>query len=316
MKLSVIIPNYNGLPYLKRFLFTVIENDFKEKEIIIVDNGSNDGSVEWLKDLKKELIIIELNENNGFSKAVNKGITNSHGEYIVLLNNDVMLPQGFLSMLYKCMLQKQNTFSVQAKMLKYDDQNIIDDAGNNLTLLGWTKKRGHGRTKKHYQKESKIFSTCAGAAIYKKSIFDEIGYFDEQFFAYLEDVEIGYRSRIFDYENWYYPDAICFHVGSGTTGSRYNPFKVKISARNSIYLVYKNMPWIQLIFNTPLFLLGCLIKWFFFFFKGYGKDYRKGLWEGLRTLNGIKKRPYKNKHLINYLKIEWLLIKNTFTYFL
>ena len=316
MKISVIIPNYNGLDFLKRFLRSVFEpKGFTEKEIIIVDNGSSDGSVEWLKDLKEKLVIIELNENQGFSKAVNEGIKKSQGEYVILLNNDVMLPQGFLSKLYKCMIQKQKTFSAQAKMLKYDDQNLIDDAGDHLTILGWTKKRGFGKSKKHYNKESKVFSTCAGAAIYKKSVFDEIGYFDEQFFAYLEDVDIGYRSRIAGYENWYCPDAVCFHVGSGTSGSRYNQFKVKISARNSIYLVYKNMPLVQLILNSPFLILGFLIKWLFFLFKGYGKDYRKGLWEGFTTLKKIKKIPYQHKNLINYLKIEWLLLKNTFTYF-
>lgn len=315
MKLSVIIPNYNGLTYLKRFLPSVLEQQFDDKEVIIVDNGSDDGSDVWLKGLSKPLVIIELKENHGFSKAVNEGIKISQGDYVFLINNDVMLPQGFLSKLYAYMIQKQNTFSVQAKMLKYDDQGIIDDAGDNLNLLGWSKRRGIGKSDNKYKRSANIFSSCAGAAIYKKSVFDEIGYFDEHFFAYLEDVDIGYRSRIVGYENWYCPDAVCFHVGSGTSGSRYNSFKVKISARNNVYLVYKNMPLIQLILNSPFLLLGCLIKWLFFVFKGYEKDYREGFWEGLTTLKKIEKIPYKHKNLIHYLKIEWLLLKNTFTYF-
>jgi len=315
MKISIIIPNYNGLFYMKQFLPSILAQYFNEKEIIIVDNGSDDGSVDWLKSLGEELVLIELEKNHGFSKAVNEGITKATGEYIVLLNNDIILPQEFLTSLYDCMIQKQNTFSVQAKMLKYDNQNLIDDAGDNLTIFGWTKKRGIGKLKNHYQKEVKVFSSCAGAAMYKKSILDKIGTFDENYFAYLEDVDIGYRSRIYGYENWYCPDAICFHVGSGTSGSRYNSFKVKISARNNIYLVYKNMPLIQLILNSPFLLVGFLIKWLFFVFKGYGKDYREGFREGLTTLKKIKKIPYNHKNLIHYLKIEWLLLKNTFTYF-
>jgi len=315
MKISIIIPNYNGLNYMKQFLHSVLDQDFDKKEIIIVDNGSDDGSVDWLKRLGEELILIELEKNYGFSKAVNEGITKASGEYVVLLNNDIMLPQGFLSGLYSFMTQKQNAFSVQAKMLKYDNQNIIDDTGDILTVLGWAKQRGFGKSKEHNKKEAKIFSSCAGAAIYKKSLFDEIGSFDEHFFAYLEDVDIGYRSRIYGYENWYCPNAICFHIGSGTSGGRYNSFKVKISARNNVYLVYKNMPLIQLILNSPFLLLGFLIKWLFFVFKGYGKDYREGFLEGLTTLKKIKKIPNKHKNLINYLKIEWLLLKNTITYF-
>jgi len=315
MRISIIIPNYNGLTFLKRFLSSVFKQEFGEKELIIVDNGSNDGSVDWLKGLNQEMVLIELEENHGFSKAVNEGIKRSQGEYILLLNNDVLLTQDFLYKLYTFIIQKPKVFSVQAKMLKYDDQEIIDDAGNNLTLLGWTKKRGTGKSGNSYNHPAKRFSSCAGAAMYKKSVLDKIGYFDEHFFAYLEDVDIGYRSRIEGYENWYCPDAVCFHVGSATSGSRYNPFKVKLSARNNFYLLYKNMPLIQLILNSPFLLLGCWIKWLFFVFKGYGKDYRKGIWEGLTTVKKIKKNPYKHKNLIHYLKIEWLLLKNTFTYF-
>ena len=90
-----------------------------------------------------------------------------------------------------------------------------------------------------YEKEEKIFASCAGAAIYRKKIFDELGYFDEEHFAYLEDMDVGYRARIYGYENWYAPDAMVYHVGSGTSGSRYNQFKIRYSSRNNIYLIYK-----------------------------------------------------------------------------
>jgi len=314
-KLSVIIPNYNGLNYLKKFLPSVIEQDYQEKEIIIVDNGSDDGSKHLIRKYNNEIILIELDQNYGFSQAVNEGIKHARGEYVILLNNDINLTREFLTTLFQSISQKRNAFSVQSKMLKYKDKTMIDDAGNNLSILGWTKKRGTGKSARFCDKPAKIFSSCAGAAIYKKSLFDEIGYFDESFFAYLEDVDIGYRSRIYGYENWYCPDAVCSHVGSGTTGSRYNSFKVRLSARNNVYLVYKNMPLIQLILNSPFILVGCFIKWFFFVLKGYGKEYRKGFWEGLTSLEKIKKISFKRKHLINYLKIEWLLLKNTFTYF-
>src|SRR6056297_2781478 len=103
MIISIIIPNYNGLYYMKQFLPSILEQDSIENEIIIVDNGSDDGSVDWLKSLGEELILIELEKNYGFSKAINEGITKATGEYIVLLNNDIMLPQGFLSGLYSFM---------------------------------------------------------------------------------------------------------------------------------------------------------------------------------------------------------------------
>ena len=111
--------------------------------------------------------------------------------------------------------------------------------------------------------------TCGGAAIYRKKIMEKIGYFDEEHFAYLEDTDIGYRARIYGYENWYAPDAVVYHVGSGTSGSRYNHFKTRYSSRNNIYLIYKNMPLLQIILNLPFLVAGFLIK--FLFTKRNGK---------------------------------------------
>lgn len=98
----------------------------------------------------------------------------------------------------------------------------------------------------------------------------KIGYFDENHFAYLEDIDIGYRARIFGYQNGYCPDAIVYHAGSGASGSRYNAFKVDLSSRNSIYLIYKNMPLLQLILNLPFLLLGFLVKTLFFIKRDLG----------------------------------------------
>ena len=118
-----------------------------------------------------------------------------------------------------------------------------------------------------------MFSACGGAAIYRRALFEQIGYFDELHFAYLEDVDIGYRARIMGYKNKYTPKAVVYHAGSSTTGGRYNTFKVRIAARNSWYVVFKNMPLLQLIINLPFILIGFMIKAMFFILKGYGREY-------------------------------------------
>ena len=123
------------------------------------------------------------------------------------------------------------------------------------------------------QSRQRFFAACGGAAIYRRDVFAKIGYFDENHFAYLEDIDIGYRARIFGYQNGYCPDAIVYHAGSGASGSRYNAFKVDLSSRNSIYLIYKNMPLLQLILNLPFLLLGFLVKTLFL--------YKKGIWASL-----------------------------------
>ena len=146
----------------------------------------------------------------------------------------------------------KNAFSCAARMVQYHDRDKLDDAGNYYCALGWSFARGKGKNIDLYQKEEKIFSACGGAAIYRKKIMEKIGYFDEEHFAYLEDTDIGYRARIYGYENWYAPDAVVYHVGSGTSGSRYNHFKTRYSSRNNIYLIYKNMPLLQIILNSAV----------------------------------------------------------------
>ncbi|MBV1768499.1 MAG: glycosyltransferase family 2 protein, partial [Methanobacterium sp.] len=168
-----------------------------------------------------------------------------------------------------------------------------------------------GKSPDKYNSKREIFSACAAAAIYRRSILEKIGYLDENFFAYLEDVDISYRARINGYKCFYTPSAVAYHVGSATSGGRYNAFKIKLAARNNIFLVYKNLPWPQLVLNLPFLVLGFFIKYIFFIIKGYGKTYHNGIKEGLSNLSKIKKTEYERENLINYLKIEYLLIKNT-----
>ncbi|MCX7884321.1 MAG: glycosyltransferase family 2 protein, partial [Caloramator sp.] len=190
----------------------------------------------------------------------------------------------------------------------------IDDAGDEYTILGYTIKRGNNEYIHNFNTDKEIFSSCAGAAIYRKKIFDKIGYFDEEFFAYMEDVDIGFRAGIYGYKNMYCSSAIVYHIGSATTGSRYNGFKVRTAARNNIFLIYKNMPFLMLLLNLPFLILGFLIKTLFFILKGYGKDYIKGLSDGFKGIKSIEKVKFSPENILNYIKIEFRIIYNTFYY--
>ena len=199
-------------------------------------------------------------------------------------------------------------------MIQLCNRELMDDAGDMYSLLGWAYQRGVGRSSAKYNRACRIFSACAGAAIYRREVFDEIGYFDEMHFAYLEDLDVGYRARIAGYDNIYCPTAMVYHVGSGTSGSKYNPFKVKLAARNNIYLNYKNMPLLQLAVNLVPILLGMGLKYMFFKKKGFGRDYAAGVKEGLATAKKCRKVPYSRERLKNYLAIEWELITGTLIY--
>ena len=199
-------------------------------------------------------------------------------------------------------------------MIQLYDHSKMDDAGDMYTLMGWAFQRGVGRPSGGYNRVFRVFSACAGAAIYRREVFETIGYFDEMHFAYLEDIDVGYRARIYGYDNIYCPTAVVYHVGSGTSGSRYNSFKVRLAARNNVYLNYKNMPLFQLVLNSLPLGLGILVKYAFFRKIGFGKDYIDGLKEGFKTAKQCRKVKYDKKHLKNYLAIEWGLCTGTLLY--
>lgn len=307
--ISIVIPNYNGKKYLKECLDSIYNVHDTSYEVIVIDNDSQDDTFEWLNQYNN-LIFKQLDKNYGFSHAVNEGIQLAQGKYVLLLNNDTVIESDFLGQLVNTMEQDTQIFGVSSKMIAYHNRNIIDDAGDEYNLLGWAKKRGDGQPVELFTQPQQVFSACAGAALYRKSIFDEIGYFDEKFFAYMEDIDISYRANIYGYKNVYSPKAKVYHIGSATSGSRYNAFKVELAARNNIYVVYKNMPLIQLVINLPFLILGCCIKYLFFTIKGLGKPYRKGLISGLKTASHIQKVPFRWSHLKNYIAIELRLIKN------
>lgn len=315
MEVSVVIPNFNGIAFLDSVLASLEGQTLSNFEVILVDNGSTDGSCSFVTANYPWVHLIELSENFGFCGAVNAGIRAAKAPYVLLLNNDTEVKEDFVEEMLAAIRRHKNAFSCGARMVQYHDRDRLDDVGNYYCALGWSFARGRGKDIHAYETEDKIFSACAGAAIYRKKIIEKIGYFDEEHFAYLEDTDIGYRARIYGYENWYAPKAIVYHVGSGTSGSRYNQFKTRYSSRNNIYLIYKNMPLLQIILNLPFLAVGFLIKFLFFAAKGMGKEYAAGIKNGFSISMKNKKVPFRIKHLPNYCKIQlelWINIIRRF----
>ena len=315
MEVSVVIPNFNGIAFLDSVLASLEGQTLNNFEVILVDNGSTDGSCSFVTANYPWVHLIELSENFGFCGAVNAGIRAAKAPYVLLLNNDTEVKEDFVEEMLAALRRHKNAFSCGARMVQYHDRDKLDDVGNYYCALGWSFARGRGKDIHAYETEDRIFSACAGAAIYRKKILEKIGYFDEEHFAYLEDTDIGYRARIYGYENWYAPKAIVYHVGSGTSGSRYNQFKTRYSSRNNIYLIYKNMPLLQIILNLPFLVAGFLVKFLFFAVKGMGKEYAAGIKNGFSISMKNKKVPFRMKHLPNYCKIQlelWINIVRRF----
>ena len=307
-EVSIVIPNYNGKHFLENCLKSVFEQTIKDQEVIVVDNGSTDGSLEYLKTCPG-VRVLALDKNYGFCRAVNEGIKAAESDYVILLNNDTEVDKAFASELLNAIQSDEKIFSCSSKMIQFHKRELMDDAGDYYCALGWAFGRGKGDAVEKYTESKDVFAACAGAAIYRKKMLESLGYFDEKHFAYLEDIDIGYRARIHGYRNVYAPKAIVYHVGSGFSGSAHNAFKVKLSSRNNVYLAYKNMPFLQIILNSPFLLMGHAVKYLFFLKKGLGKEYAMGLKEGIALCSKENKVRFSWRNLPNYGVIQlelWL----------
>ena len=315
IKSTVIIPNYNGMKFIENCMKALAQETSVKYNVCVVDNGSTDGSREWVEENCPKVQLIALGENTGFCGAVNAGIKVSKTPYVILLNNDTEVEYGFVRELEIALEKEEKSFSVSAKMVDMYHKDVLDGAGDLYCALGWAFALGKGKSvKEHYTKPQEIFSACGGAVIYKKEVLDEIGIFDENHFAYLEDCDLGYRAQIFGYRNFYAPKAVVYHAGSGVSGSRHNEFKVSLSSKNSIYLIYKNMPLLQIFLNLPFLIAGFLVKYLFFIKKGLGHTYKKGIQEGIKLCvseeGRRKKIPFSRKRFQNYIRIQWKLWLN------
>lgn len=306
IKTTVVIPNYNGIEYIDNCLASLYRGT-AATEIIVVDNHSEDGSPELVREKYPGVRLITFAENKGFSAAVNAGIKAADTEYVLLLNNDTVADKGMVTELERALNENPGAFSAGAKMISLHTPDKLDGAGDFYCALGWAFARGKDKSTDSFNKSGRIFSSCAGAALYRRKLFDNIGYFDENHFAYLEDIDLGYRANIYGYPNIYVPGAEVYHAGSAVSGSRHNTFKVRLSAGNSVYLIYKNMPLFQILLNLPFLIPGYLIKCFFFTLKGMGRVYLEGIVKGVHLCFSEKGKEKKVRFSIgNFKNYVWI----------
>ena len=310
--ITIVIPNYNGMKFLPGCIESLDAQTADDFEVLIVDNGSSDGSVEWIKE--RGIRLVELPENKGFAGGVNAGLKVCDTEYVILLNNDTICFNDFVEKLEHTIEMSDKIFAVSALMIKANNHELVDSAGDGISIVGWAYQRGLDENIERHASSRRVFSACAGAAIYRKSILDEIGYFDEMHFAYLEDIDLSYRANLAGYRIYYEPEAKVYHLGSATSGSKYNDFKVRLSSRNNIYLHYKNQPIVQLVINFIPLAVGVLGKAVFFKKMGYSKAYQEGLNEGLKTCKRCRKAPRAKKGIGTYFYIEGVMIVGFFEY--
>ncbi|MCJ7668226.1 MAG: glycosyltransferase family 2 protein [Anaerolineae bacterium] len=251
---SIIIVNWNGKHHLQRCLSAVLAQTYSNFEVILVDNGSTDGSAEFVSQQFPQVRLIRNAENLGFAKGNNIAFEFAQGDYIATLNNDTQADPHWLSELMKGIEGHPRVGMCASKMLFYHHPHIINSTGINLDRAGIAWDRRGGEEDQEGQEElEEVFGPCAGAALYKRQMLEEIGFFDEDFFAYLEDVDLAWRARLMGWRSLYVPTARVYHLYSAT-GREGSPYKNYLLGRNKIWTVLKNYPAPEISIFLPVIL--------------------------------------------------------------
>ena len=293
---SIIIVNWNGLKHLPRCLEALVHQTFTDFEILVVDNGSTDGSVDGLEQPWPNVEVIRLIKNIGFAAANNLGARQARGHWLALLNSDAFPEPDWLEKLLKAS-EKNPEFSFFAsRQLQANAPHLLDGAGDALHISGLAWRRYAAFPSAQFGLEpEEVFSPCAAAALYSRRAFLQVGGFDEDFFSYHEDVDLGFRLRLQGFRCLYVPDAVVQHVGSATLGAQ-SDFALYHWQRNFIWSFVQNTPSALLWRALPAHLVANIIHFVGYTIRRRGgvickakRDALRGLSRALRKRREIQK---------------------------
>lgn len=261
-ELSIIILNWNGRHFLDDCLSSIAKQSFRDFEVVLIDNGSVDGSAKYLREFFPWVQLLELPVNKGFAEGNNLGFEKCRGKYIVTLNNDTKLEPEFLAELVKKVESDLQIGMVAAKMLNFYITDRIDSIGIKATTAGFGANIGVGETDNgDYDLSVPVFGASAGAALYRRSMLEETGFFDVDFFAYYEDLDLAWRGQLAGWRSVTAPAAIAYHIHSATSG-RMSHFTVYHLHRNKWYTIIKNWPAALLIkYIIPVIFYDLAALW-------------------------------------------------------
>ena len=238
---SIVIPNYNAVEHLSRCLASLKRQSYRNFETLVVDNGSNDESVEMVERGFPEVRLIRLPEPAGFARPVNEGIRQSAGRWIFTLNNDTEVDPRCLEEVWRGISAHPECAFFACKLLFHDRPEVINSAGHGLTRGLVVVDRGVGESAARYNQEAEVLGTCAGAGVYGRDLLEALGGFDEDFFMYYEDADLSVRAQLAGYRCRYLPGAIVYHVHSWSLGSA-SPLVHYLGYRNRLLLVLQSVP--------------------------------------------------------------------------
>ena len=306
---SVLIVNYNAGDLLQAAINSLKKQTFKEFEVIIVDNDSLDGSAENLDtEGLPQIRVLRENQNHGFARGNNLAAKTAKGKWLTLLNPDATADENWLAEIHAATLRHESCRVFACSQINMDEPELLDGAGDAYFAFGIPWRGGFEHPISELpSKDSHCFSPCGASAVYDRALFLEIGGFDERFFCYCEDVDLGMRLQLSDEKCVFLPNAVIHHKGSATSG-RYSYFTMYHGFRNRTWAYLKNMPWAVLVLTLP----GHIALMLYIYIRNTGhanlKGMRQGMWHGLK--DGWALRWQSDYKVKPSAKATWNLIKS------
>lgn len=307
-KVSVIILNWNTRHFLEKFLPTAIRTNYKNLEIIVADNGSTDGSVDFVRENFKEVKLITFDRNYGFCGGYNKAIELVEADYIVLLNSDIEVTSDWINPIINFMEENKDVFACQPKLLSYFERNKFEYAGacgGFIDKFGYPFCRGRifnfcEEDMGQYDDIKQVFWATGACMVVRKKLLDEVGLLDDDFFAHMEEIDLCWRANLHGYRIFCIPQSVVYHVGGGTL-PKANPQKTFLNYRNSLIMLEKNLPLIDMLLVIPVRVFFDIISAIIYLIKGNLGDFiavfkaHIDFW--FKQPKWIKKRIENQKHI-------------------
>lgn len=271
-KVTLVIVNWNGERFLERCLAALMTQTVEPHEVVLVDNASTDGSLEIVRRFPS-VRLIALAQNTGFARGNNLAMKaiSAESEWVALINPDAFAEPRWLEMLLLAAKLNPGFDVLGSKLLNASNPTVLDGAGDAYHISGLVWRLGHGAPAPTAAKEAReVFSPCAAAALYRHSALRALGGFDEDYFCYVEDVDLGFRLRLARYRCLYVPQSVVLHVGSGTIGGQHSDFALYHGHRNLVWTFVKDMPGILFWVLLPLHMALNLVSIIWFALRGRG----------------------------------------------
>ncbi len=316
---AVAILNFNGEKLLRQFLPTVVEHSSTAK-IIVIDNGSSDGSISWIESNFPQVKLIQLKENLGYCGGYNTALSQISEEIVVLLNSDVEVTQGWLQSPVQLLQSQPNIAAVQPKILSYYNKvqfEYAGAAGGFIDLFGYPFCRGRifnsfENDKGQYNERTEIFWASGACLFIKREKYQEVGGLDEDFFAHMEEIDLAWRLLRSGYSIYYDGHSTVHHLGGGTLSTR-SPKKIFFNFKNNLSLLLKNLPNQKLAYLLPLRIILDWTAAINFLFQGFGRSslavFKAHLYFLIGLRNDLSKRR-RYSHLSFHIKPGLILNKS------